>query len=329
MNRNRVIRNICIAIIIIVLLLLSIKKCKHDPEPDPTPKPPVEIIPNFPVSSGSVGVGNSTKILTYDTDTYIDTCNSCQRKIRDSGWNAIRIEQATGLFSRIRINNNNKISELDMVVHSIPGKFGNYFNMNSICVFADSLKEIINPKTVIYLNGCNTGVETFFYDRCLGISSAQRLANLTGCTVYGSKGYLEGSYAENSEVCSRCIGNECPGEINASGHSVWRICQPSNDNCTCLGYIVDRSSTVTTNFIQMKQNKSNLIKSYAYPIRPFPDFQLQFFEERKGQIVPVRYYVYVLERLICDQKYNSIYSFTNNELHLLLDSLSFYSKEME
>lgn len=321
-------KTILLACIILIIFLLLHFCNREKPEFEPTTetKDTSKITHTTMFVNGTSRINyDTTKILTYDYDTYINTCSICQKNINDSGWKSILIEESSGFFSRIRINNNKKISELDMVVHSIPGKFGTYFDMDDICMFADRLKEYIDVNTIIYLNGCNTGVRNRDYATCIGMSSAQRLANLTGCTVYGSKGYLKGSYAENNESCTSHFGSYSVGGSNGSGRGVWEICNPSGDHCTCT-YSILTGTPLYARLMNLSKNKMNLKSNYNYPIRPFPDFK--FIINGKKGFKPVIYYVYVLEELLYDQKTKSIYPFKSDDFHSLVDSLFVYA-EME
>jgi RHS repeat-associated protein len=74
----------------------------------------------------------------------------------------------------------------------------------------------------IYLAGCNTGLGDM----------AQRLSTATGCTVYGSRGYLSGTHSEGNENCSKECDYEghhydaYPGSIDGRGADCWKSFAP-------------------------------------------------------------------------------------------------------
>lgn len=175
-----------------------------------------------------------TRIITYDENTLIDTNSKTIEHLRNLGWYVIKINKSTDFFDELKLPSNNKIKQLVMITHSTIGRFGSYFNMSTICDFATQLKPMLAANAIVYLNGCNTGVECYNYkEYCEGISTAQRLSNLLNVTVYGTKGFMQGNFAVGNETCKRCKGTECYG-INAKGKDVWSICKPKKDKCRCL-----------------------------------------------------------------------------------------------
>jgi len=269
-------------------------------------------------------INNFTKILTYDKDTHFNTCDRCINDIKCKGWKPIFIDETANFFTRINQNNNQKISELVIVVHSIPGKFGNYFDLTDISEFAKKLEPFIDSNTIIYLNGCNTGIKSYAYNNCLGISNAQRLSNLTKCKVLGSRGFLHGSFAEGNEHCYQCDGSYCVG-FTDSFSNVWTTCLPSTDNCS-FQYAVQASSTLYVRLLSMKENnRENLITSFEHPVRPFPDFQLRL----KLNKLKYTYDVYLIEGLVYDNSNKQLYSYSKDELKVFVDSLSFFTKELQ
>ncbi len=319
MKRNSIIRYVCIVVIIIVLLSLLIVKCKH-PKEEPIPTTIDTAFVSISKTNDET-VKNSTKILVYHKNTHLDTCGFCIKFVEKKGWKPILIERTSEFFTRITPINNQKISELVIVIHSIPGRLGNYFDLTDITDFARKLKPLIDSNTIIYLNGCNTGIKSYDYSDCYGISNSQRLANLTQCTVFGSKGFLTGSFPESNEQCYDCDGTYCTG-IRDSFSRVWKRCTTSVDNCAFKSFVKSGSS-LYANLLNMKTNNNkNLLSSYNHHTRPFPDFQLQLkFEEKIN-----KYDFYLLEGLLYDNRNELLYSYTKNEFKMFLDSIPFFTK---
>jgi hypothetical protein len=72
--------------------------------------------------------------------------------------------------------------------------------------------------TAIYLDACNTGLRSAY-----GGPIAQEVANGAGCTVYGTKGYMTGTFAEGNERCYASPNGlpPYPGGQDATGRNVW------------------------------------------------------------------------------------------------------------
>jgi RHS repeat-associated protein len=74
----------------------------------------------------------------------------------------------------------------------------------------------------IYLAGCNTGLGNM----------AQRLATASGCTVFGSKGYLGGTHFTGNESCSKELDQDghhydpYPGSVDAWWSNCWKSFAP-------------------------------------------------------------------------------------------------------
>lgn len=108
---------------------------------------------------------------------------------------------------------------LDFVCHGSPAQFS-YTDLLTVDSFSNNLAQIqgVSSATSIILDGCNTGLATDF-----GESIAQRLADATGCNVFGAKGYMRGTFAEGNEQCTASEPDLAayPGAVNAFGRDVW------------------------------------------------------------------------------------------------------------
>lgn len=114
---------------------------------------------------------------------------------------------------------------LDFDCHGSPTSFDHTYQA-SLPGFARGLSQLpgFSSNTVIYLDACNTGLTSEF-----GGPIAQEMANAAGCTVYGSKGYLRGTFAEGNEICYASLGSGVgayPGSRDASARNVWIAFSP-------------------------------------------------------------------------------------------------------
>jgi hypothetical protein len=75
-----------------------------------------------------------------------------------------------------------------------------------------------SANTSIYLDACNTGLTSEY-----GGPIAQILADAVRCRVYGTKGYMTGTYAEGDEQCYASPNGLAayPGAEDAVGRNVW------------------------------------------------------------------------------------------------------------
>jgi hypothetical protein len=118
------------------------------------------------------------------------------------------------------------ITILDFSCHGSPGSF-DHTSSSTAPQFGRSLAQLLGfgAGTPIYLSACNTGLTSRFRT----VPIAQTLADGTRCTVYGTKGYMTGTYAEGNEQCY--AGPDVPppegplepypGAQTASGRDVW------------------------------------------------------------------------------------------------------------
>lgn len=314
--------------LIIYLFILSISilifgcKCSNE-IPQPTP-PSVEDDSNSNLRRITI---DSTKIITYDSDTHLNSCESCRQSLIQQGWYVIKIEESNLLFDAIKLSGNKKINTLVIVSHSTIGRFNTYFNMGSVCEFANTLREYLSDTAKVYLNGCNTGIESYssYSNYCVGLSSAQRLVNLLGSniTVYGSKGFLQGSFPEQNERCDRCKGTECYG-VDATLADVWSICKPNTDNCVCWQAVKVEPKDYNL-FMLDKNEKASFVKKSVEDVRPFPDVTIALYlPNSPKQILDI----YILERVVYNRNKSTIYQLPNNEFSKLLNYIRNNSKPL-
>lgn len=115
----------------------------------------------------------------------------------------------------------------DLVAHANPLQF--YTMSLSSFIKKMNAKCTLDTNTVLYLNGCNTGVPQYRSNNDYR-SAAAILADSIGCIVYGSRGYLEGTFAQQNEQCytyNRVGTDAYPGSVSASGSDVWIRCKPT------------------------------------------------------------------------------------------------------
>lgn len=250
------------------------------------------------------------KVLTYDASiAEIDTCATCKNDLIDSGWVLVRIDNRKHFFKSIKksIGEKNKISILEIVAHSGPGVMGDYFNLNNICEFGKRLNKFIDSNTVIYLSGCNTAIKTDGFIDCLNMSTTERLANITNCKeVFGSLGYLSGTYAQKNEKCCSCSSCVCDG-INAINNEAWQSSKKSIDDCKC-SYIIHYDNLKSFNFDIYKEllSEVNKINTPEFELRPLADFSIKISNSEKLD-------VYLLENIIYNRKTQKLYKFNKDE----------------
>ncbi len=115
---------------------------------------------------------------------------------------------------------------LDFDCHGNPTVF-NHTNINTAAQFGRTLAQSpgFSPNTAIYLDACNTGLTSSY-----GGPIAQQVANGARCTVYGTKGYMTGTYAEGNERCYASSQGlpAYPGGQDATGRNVWIVFRPAH-----------------------------------------------------------------------------------------------------
>lgn len=123
------------------------------------------------------------------------------------------------------------IQALDFSCHANPSVFDHTFSSTAL-QFGRSLAGLpgFSSSSAVYISGCNTGNTSNF----VSVAIAQTVADGARCAVYGTKGYMVGTYAEGNEGCWR--GDDVPpptgplpvypGAETATGRNVWRAFRP-------------------------------------------------------------------------------------------------------
>jgi hypothetical protein len=182
------------------------------------------------------------------------------------------------------------IDVLDFDCHGGPGEFDATFSGTAL-QFGKSLAQIpgFTTSTSIFLDACNTGLTSSF----ASVSIAQILADGSRCTVYGTKGYMTGTYAEGTEQCYAGPNLSPPngplpaylGAQTASGRNVWIPYQPRGSKETDIGGLhsmtlgFDQAGRVWATFdpktfreTQMIQASSLTVQSQVRATRELEDF---------------------------------------------------------
>jgi len=115
------------------------------------------------------------------------------------------------------------IHDLEIVAHGNPGECDDV-TFGNLRTFGESLGRMTNTSyaTTIYLSGCNTGLQ--FGGDCI----ARSLAEVSGISVYGARGYLIGTHAERNVRCvpsftqAGVVYEPYEGAVEAAGGDVWR-----------------------------------------------------------------------------------------------------------
>jgi hypothetical protein len=120
------------------------------------------------------------------------------------------------------------IQVLDFDCHGNPGVF-DHTSSATAKPFGSGLAKLpgVTSSTEVYVDACNTGLVSNF----VSVPIAQTLADGTRCTVYGTKGYMTGTFAEASEECFRGPNLNpalpaYPGAQDAKGRNVWLAFRP-------------------------------------------------------------------------------------------------------
>jgi hypothetical protein len=114
------------------------------------------------------------------------------------------------------------VSEIEIVAHGNPATCDDVLIGNAAVVGA-SLRRIagVSDETAVYLSGCNTGLD--FNGECVARSFAETFK----APVFGSRGYMAGTYAEQNERCAASfeldgiVYHAYPGGADAYGERVW------------------------------------------------------------------------------------------------------------
>jgi hypothetical protein len=139
-----------------------------------------------------------------------------------SGWTYIEYADAFDLLAKIAAVGAIRIDEIEIVAHGNPAICDD-ITLDNVMLVGQSLSRLagIGSTTVVYLSGCNTGLE--LNGDCL----ARSLADATGIAVFGARGYIAGTHAEGSEHCRASfvldgiLYHSYPGGADATGRDAW------------------------------------------------------------------------------------------------------------
>jgi hypothetical protein len=140
-----------------------------------------------------------------------------------NGWNYIEYIDSIDLLARLIARAKTLVREIEIIAHGNPAECNDVL-LENVRTFGESLHRVpsFSRGTVVYLSGCNTGLE--FGGDCI----ARALAEACEATVCGAQGYLAGTHAENNERCvpeftfASVAYEGFPGAIEATGDAVWR-----------------------------------------------------------------------------------------------------------
>lgn len=154
-----------------------------------------------------------------------------RRRISDwapaSGWRYIEYADAVDLLARVTDINADSIREIEIVAHGNPAECDDVA-LGNVRTFGESLHRVpgFSRGTVIYLSGCNTGLQ--FGGDCI----ARTLAEAAEASVCGARGYLAGTHAEQNERCVTAFSHAgveyvaFAGALDGNGAEVWRCYGP-------------------------------------------------------------------------------------------------------
>jgi hypothetical protein len=141
------------------------------------------------------------------------------------GWNYIAYRDAFDLLAQLAELHDEAaedIHELEIVAHGNPAICDDVL-LGNAAVVGESLRRVagINQSTVVYLSGCNTGLE--LNGECI----ARTFAAAFRGPVLGARGYLTGTHAEQTEQCvasflfDGILYHSYSGGSDATGDDVW------------------------------------------------------------------------------------------------------------
>ena len=144
-----------------------------------------------------------------------------------NGWGYIEYVDSVDLLARIADLGTGPMEQIEIFAHGNPGECDD-ITLGNARTFGESLRRVpgFSSATVIYLSGCNTGLE--FSSDCV----ARSLAETCGSVVCGARGYLAGTHAERTERCVQSFTHagvlyeSFEGAIEATGNEVWRCFGP-------------------------------------------------------------------------------------------------------
>jgi hypothetical protein len=163
-----------------------------------------------------------TKIITIPNDND-SVMNSERNRIIPwaprNGWIYVGYSDQGDHIAQIQKVNGGQLEIVDCDCHGNPTIF-DHTPINGAQMWGQMLSQLtgFSANTVIYLDACNTGLTSVY-----GGPIAQTVANGARCTVYGTKGYMTGTYAEGNEKCYASAAGlpPYPGAKDADGRNVW------------------------------------------------------------------------------------------------------------
>ncbi len=221
--------SILLTFIVIILEFISLNSCTCNNTPNSTA---INTYNNVTNRKGAytARISNYTKAFNIadDVQGIIFNENEPSREtLSNNGWQIQQFSTCGEMLdTTISQMKQRQIFLYDLVAHADPLRF----NSMALSIFINKIKTkcTLDTNTVLYLNGCNTGVPQYTYNNDQR-SAAEIIANSIGCIVYGSKGYLKGTFAQQNEQCykSNNEGTDAyPDSENASGKNVWKRFEP-------------------------------------------------------------------------------------------------------
>jgi hypothetical protein len=123
-----------------------------------------------------------------------------------------------------RVSAGSSIDVIDCDCHGNPTIF-DHTTLSSAFLWGKALSQStgFSGNSAIYLDACNTGLTSAY-----GGPIAQAVANGARCTVFGTRGYMTGTFAEGNEKCFASASGlpPYPGAQDASGPNVWIAFHP-------------------------------------------------------------------------------------------------------
>jgi hypothetical protein len=140
-----------------------------------------------------------------------------------NGWKYLEYVDEVDLLARISDLNGEVIDQIEIVAHGNPAECDD-IGLGNVTTFGQSLRRLagFSRSTVVFLSGCNTGLE--FLRDCI----ARSLAAACETAVCGAQGYLAGTHAEGNERCvpsfthASVLYEPFTGGLEARGEDVWR-----------------------------------------------------------------------------------------------------------
>jgi hypothetical protein len=150
-----------------------------------------------------------------------------------NGWSYLEYADAFDLLARltdVRTSTSPHVTDIEIVAHGNPA-LCNDISLGNALVVGESLRRIagVTDETAVYLSGCNTGLE--FHGECV----ARLFADAFRAPVFGARGYIAGTRAEQNERCVASFELEgivyhgYPGGTDAEGDHVWKRFGPLPD----------------------------------------------------------------------------------------------------